>query len=50
MVGPFLVPILKRLGLGLADIFPVTEGIYLDRNGIRLTTVGSGFIHSWRMP
>ena len=46
VVGPFIVPILKRLGLGLADIKRVTEGGCVDCNGICLKTVGGGlFIH-----
>ena len=42
VVGPFIVPILKRLGLGLADIKRVTEGGCVDCNGICLKTVGGG--------
>ena len=46
VVGPFIVPILKRLGLGLADIVRVTEGGCVDCNGICLKTVGGGlYIH-----
>ena len=46
VVGPFVVPILKRLGLGLADIKRVTEGGCVDCNGICLKTVGGGlYIH-----
>ena len=44
--GPFIVPILKRLGLGLADINTITKGGCIDCNGICLKTVGGGlFIH-----
>ena len=42
VVGPFIVPILKRLGLGLADINTITKGGCVDCNGIRLKTVGGG--------
>ena len=46
VVGQFIVPILKRLGLGLADMKRVTEGGCVDCNGICLKTVGGGlFIH-----
>ena len=46
VVGPFIVPILKRLGLGLADINIVTKGGCVDCNEICLKTVGGGlFIH-----
>ena len=46
VVGPFIVPILKRLGLGLADINTITKGGCVSCNGICLKTVGGGlFIH-----
>ena len=46
VVGPFIIPILKRLGLGLADISTITKGGCVNCNGICLKTVGGGlFIH-----
>ena len=36
VVGPFIVPILKRLGLGLADINTITKGGCVSCNGISL--------------
>ena len=42
VVGPFIVPILKRLGLGLADINTITMGGCVSCNGICLKTVGGG--------
>ena len=46
VVGPFIVPILKRLGLGLADINIITKSGCISCNGISLKTVGGGlFIH-----
>ena len=42
VVGPFIVPILKRLGLGLADIYTITEGGCVSCNGISVKTVGGG--------
>ena len=42
VVGPFIVPILKRLGLGLADINTITKGGCVSCNGICLKTVGGG--------
>ena len=42
VVGPFIVPILKRLGLGLADINTITQGGCVNCNGICLKTVGGG--------
>ena len=42
VVGPFIVPILKRLGLGLADINTITKGGCVNCNGICLKTVGGG--------
>ena len=42
VVGPFIVPILKRLGLGLADINTITKGGCVSCNGISLKTVGGG--------
>ena len=46
VVGPFIVPILKRLGLGLADINTITRGGCVNCNGISLKTVEGGlYIH-----
>ena len=42
VVGTFIVPILKRLGLGLADISTITKGGCVNCNGICLKTVGGG--------
>ena len=42
VVGPFIVPILKRLGLGLADNNIITEGGCVSCNGISVKTVGGG--------
>ena len=42
VVGPFIVPILKRLGLGLTDINTITKGGCVSCNGMRLKTVGGG--------
>ena len=42
VVGPFIVPILKRLGLGLADINTITQGGCVNCKGICLKTVGGG--------
>ena len=42
VVGPFFVPILKKLGLGLADINTITKGGCVSCNGICLKTVGGG--------
>ena len=42
VVGPFIVPILKRLGFGLADINTITKGGCVSCNGMRLKTVGGG--------
>ena len=42
VVGPFIVPILKRLGLGLADIYTITKGGCVSCNGISVKTVGGG--------
>ena len=42
VVGLFMVPILKRLGLGLADINTITKGGCVNCNGISLKTVGAG--------
>ena len=41
-VGPFIVLILKRLGLGLADINTITKGGCVNCNGISLKTFGGG--------
>ena len=42
VVGPFIVPILKKLGLGSADINIITKGGCVSCNGICLKTVGGG--------
>ena len=42
VVGPFIVPILKRLGLGLVDINTITKGGCVSCNGISVKTVGGG--------
>ena len=42
IVGPFIVPILKRLGLGLADINTITKGGSVECNGICVKKVGGG--------
>ena len=42
VVGPYIVPILKRLGLGLADINTITKGGCVSCNGISVKTVGRG--------
>ena len=42
VVGPFIVPILKRLSLGLADIYTITKGGCVSCNGISVKTVGGG--------
>ena len=42
VVGPYIVPILKRLGLGLADINTITKGGCVSCNGISVKTVGGG--------
>ena len=42
VVGPFIVPILKRLGLGLSDIYTITKGGCVSCNGISVKTVGGG--------
>ena len=36
VLGPYIVPILKRLGLGLSDINTIKQGGCVDCNGIRL--------------
>ena len=41
-MGPFIVPILKRLGFGLADINTITTGGCVSCNGICLKTFGGG--------
>ena len=47
VVGPSIVPILKRLGLGLADINTITKGGCVRCNGICVKKVGGGsFIES----
>ena len=45
VVGPFIVPILKRLGLGSADIETITNGGWVSCNGICLKTVAEVFVH-----
>ena len=42
VVGTFIVPFLKRLGLGLADINTITQGGCVNCHGICLKTVGGG--------
>ena len=42
VVGPFVVPILKKLGLCLADINTITKGGCVSCNRICLKTVGGG--------
>ena len=42
VVGPFIVPILKRLGLDLADINTIAKGGCVSCNGMCLKTVGGG--------
>ena len=46
VVSPYIVPILKRLGLGISDINTITKGGCVNCNGICLKTVGSElYIH-----
>ena len=45
VVGPFIVPILKRLGLGLADISTITKGGCVSCNGISFENSWWRFIH-----
>ena len=45
VVGPFIVPILKRLGLGLADINTITKGGCVSCNGISVKNKWWRFIH-----
>ena len=42
VVGPLIVPILKRLSFGLADINTLTKGGCVSCNGISVKTVGGG--------
>ena len=42
VVGSFIVPILKKLGLGLAEINTITKGGCVSCNGISVKTVGGG--------
>ena len=42
VVGSFIAPILKRLGLGLADNNTITKGGCVSCNGICLKTFGGG--------
>ena len=42
VLGPYLVPILKRLGLGLSDINTIKQGGCVDCNGICLKSHGDG--------
>ena len=42
VLGPYLVPILKRLGLGLSDINTIKEGGCVDCNGMCLKSHGDG--------
>ena len=45
VVGPFIVPILKKLGLGLADIDTITKGGCVSCNGISIENSWWRFIH-----
>ena len=40
VVGPFIVPFLKKLSLGLAEINTITKGGCVSCNGISVKTVG----------
>ena len=42
VLGPYFVPILKRLGLGLSDINTIKQGGCVDCNGICLKSHGDG--------
>ena len=42
VLGPYLVPILKRLGLGLSDINTIKQGGCVDCNGMCLKSQGDG--------
>ena len=42
VLGPYLVPILKRLGLGVSDINTIKQGGFVDCNGICLKSHGDG--------
>ena len=42
VIGPYLVPILKRLGLGLSDINTIKQGGCVDCNGVCLKSHGDG--------
>ena len=42
VLGPYLVPILKRLGLGLSDINTIKQGGCVDCNGMCLKSHGDG--------
>ena len=42
VLGPYIVPILKKSGLGLADINTITKGGCVSCNGISVKTVGGG--------
>ena len=42
VLGPYLVPILKRLGLGLSDINSIKQGGCVDCNGMCLKSHGDG--------
>ena len=42
VIGPFLVPILKRLGLGLSDINTIKQGGCVNCNGTCLKAHGNG--------
>ena len=46
VLGPYLVSILKRLGLGLSDINTIKQGGCVDCNGICLKTYGGGLFIS----
>ena len=42
VIGPYLVPILKRLGLGLSDINTIKQGGCVDCNGVCLKSHRDG--------
>ena len=45
VIGPYLVPILKRLGLGLSDINTIKQGGCVDCNGVCLKSHGDGSVN-----
>jgi len=42
VVGPFLGPLLKRIGLGLKDINEVAHGSCICKNGLLMKKIGNG--------